>query len=68
MTDEPGGAMAEIRAMLASNPPTGGTFQDRRGRWEDVYTRICPVPEGTRTERMMVASRKIATASPKPTC
>lgn len=55
MTDEPGGAMAEIRAMLASNPPTGGTFQDRRGRWEDVYTRICPVPEGTRTERIDAA-------------
>ncbi len=42
--------MADIRAMLASNPPTGGTFQERRFRWEEVYTRICPVPAGTTTE------------------
>ncbi len=50
MTGERGSAMADIRAMLVANPPTGGTFQDRRDRWEEVYTRICPVPEGTTTE------------------
>ena len=48
-TGEQTGGMAGIRAMLAANPPTGGTFQERRGRWEEVYTRISPVPHGTVT-------------------
>jgi len=39
----------EIRAMLAANPPTAGTFADRRARWETLYNKICPVPDGTRT-------------------
>ena len=47
MTDAPGGGIAEVKAMLRTNPPTAGSFQDRRARWEEVYTRICPVPEGT---------------------
>lgn len=33
--------------MLAQNPPTGGSFEDRRARWEPLFTRICPTPAGT---------------------
>jgi acetyl esterase/lipase len=40
-------AIQEIRAMLAANPPTAGSFADRRARWEAVYNKICPVPQGT---------------------
>jgi epsilon-lactone hydrolase len=40
--------IAAIRAMLAANPPTAGSFEDRRQRWEPLYARICPVPAGTK--------------------
>jgi len=43
-------SMAEIRAMLAQRPPTAGSFEDRRSRWEPLYTSICPVLTGTRIE------------------
>lgn len=42
--------IAAIREMLARNPPTAGTFQDRRDRWEPLYSRLCPKPDGTSVE------------------
>jgi acetyl esterase/lipase len=42
--------IAEIRKALAQNPPTAGSFEERRARWEPLFRRICPVPEGTVTE------------------
>jgi epsilon-lactone hydrolase len=41
--------IAEIRKALAQNPPTAGSFEDRRVRWEPLFHRICPIPPGTRT-------------------
>jgi monoterpene epsilon-lactone hydrolase len=42
--------IAEIRKALAQNPPTAGSFEERRARWEPLFHKICPVPEGTVTE------------------
>jgi monoterpene epsilon-lactone hydrolase len=39
--------MAEIRKALAQQPPTAGSFEDRRARWEPLFQKICPVPPGT---------------------
>jgi monoterpene epsilon-lactone hydrolase len=41
--------IAEIRKALAQNPPTAGSFEDRRERWEPLFRKICPVPPGTTT-------------------
>jgi monoterpene epsilon-lactone hydrolase len=42
--------IAEIRKALALNPPTAGSFEERRARWEPLFRKICPLPEGTATE------------------
>jgi monoterpene epsilon-lactone hydrolase len=42
--------IAEIRKALAQNPPTAGSFEERRARWEPLFHKICPVPQGTVTE------------------
>lgn len=39
--------IAEIRKAVAQNPPTAGTFEDRRARWEPLFHKICPIPPGT---------------------
>jgi hypothetical protein len=52
VTDNP---IAEIRAMLAQRPPTAGSFEDRRSRWEPLYTSICPVLPGTWMQPVDVA-------------
>jgi acetyl esterase/lipase len=39
--------IAEIRRIIAQNPPTAGSFEDRRARWEPLFQKICPVPAGT---------------------
>lgn len=39
--------IAEIRKALAQNPPTAGSFEDRRARWEPLFRKICPIPTGT---------------------
>jgi epsilon-lactone hydrolase len=39
--------IAEIRKALAEQPPTAGSFEDRRARWEPLFRKICPVPPGT---------------------
>jgi epsilon-lactone hydrolase len=39
--------IAEIRKALAREPPTAGSFEDRRARWEPLFQKICPVPSGT---------------------
>jgi epsilon-lactone hydrolase len=41
--------IAEIRKALAQNPPTAGSFEDRRARWEPLFHKICPIPPGTST-------------------
>lgn len=48
--------MAQIREMLAANPPTAGSFEERRKRWEPLYARICPVPAGTIAEPLPAAA------------
>jgi|SRR5579862_2130867 len=39
--------IAEIRKTIAQSPPTAGSFEDRRARWEPLFHKICPVPAGT---------------------
>ena len=39
--------IAAIRKAVAENPPTAGTFEDRRARWEPLFHKICPIPAGT---------------------
>jgi epsilon-lactone hydrolase len=39
--------IAEIRKAIAQNPPTAGSFEDRRARWEPLFHKICPIPAGT---------------------
>ena len=39
----------EIRKALAQSPPTAGSFEERRARWEPLFHKICPVPPGTGT-------------------
>jgi epsilon-lactone hydrolase len=39
--------IAEIRKAIAQNPPTEGSFEDRRARWEPLFRKICPIPTGT---------------------
>src|SRR5580704_645025 len=39
--------IAEIRKIIAQAPPTAGSFEDRRARWEPLFHKICPVPAGT---------------------
>ena len=39
--------IAEIRKALALQPPTAGSFEDRRARWEPLFHKICPIPPGT---------------------
>ncbi|MFL6795946.1 MAG: alpha/beta hydrolase [Xanthobacteraceae bacterium] len=39
--------IAAIRKALAQNPPTAGSFADRRLRWEPLFHKICPIPAGT---------------------
>jgi monoterpene epsilon-lactone hydrolase len=41
--------IAEIRKALAQNPPTAGSFEDRRARWEPLFHKICAIPPGTST-------------------
>jgi len=41
--------IAEIRKALAQSPPTAGSFEDRRARWEPLFHKICPVPPRTAT-------------------
>src|SRR4029079_8445387 len=41
--------IAAIRKAVAENPPTAGSFEDRRARWEPLFHKICPIPAGTRT-------------------
>ena len=41
--------IAEIRKAVAQNPPTAGTFEDRRARWEPLFHKICPIPSSTVT-------------------
>ena len=45
--------IAEIRKALAQNPPTAGSFEDRRARWELLFRKICPVPPDTATAAIM---------------
>jgi epsilon-lactone hydrolase len=46
--------IAEIRNALAQNPPTAGSFEERRARWEPLFHKICPVPAGTATAPIAV--------------
>jgi monoterpene epsilon-lactone hydrolase len=39
--------IAEIRKAIAQTPPTAGSFEDRRARWEPLFHKICPIPAGT---------------------
>lgn len=39
--------IAAIRKAVAENPPTAGSFEDRRARWEPLFHKICPIPAGT---------------------
>ena len=39
--------IAAIRKAIAQNPPTAGSFEDRRARWEPLFHKICPVPPRT---------------------
>jgi monoterpene epsilon-lactone hydrolase len=39
--------IAAIRKAVAENPPTAGSFADRRARWEPLFHKICPIPDGT---------------------
>ena len=39
--------IAEIRKQLAQQPPTAGSFEERRVRWEPLFHKICPIPQGT---------------------
>jgi acetyl esterase/lipase len=39
--------IAEIRKIIAQSPPTAGSFEDRRARWEPLFHKICPIPAGT---------------------
>ena len=39
--------IAEIRKAVAQTPPTAGSFEDRRARWEPLFHKICPIPAGT---------------------
>ena len=39
--------IAEIRKAIAQTPPTAGSFEDRRARWEPLFHEICPIPAGT---------------------
>ena len=39
--------IAEIKKAIAQNPPTAGSFEDRRARWEPLFRKICPIPTGT---------------------
>ena len=50
--------IAAIREMLTANPPTAGSFAERRQRWEPLYARICPVPPGTLAEPLPAAAGK----------
>lgn len=40
----------EVRARLKATPPTAGSFQERRDRWEALFTALCPTPDGTVVE------------------
>jgi epsilon-lactone hydrolase len=46
--------IAEIRKALAQNPPTAGSFEERRARWKPLFHKICPVPAGTATASIAV--------------
>jgi monoterpene epsilon-lactone hydrolase len=39
--------IAHIRKTIAQSPPTAGSFEDRRARWEPLFHKICPIPAGT---------------------
>jgi monoterpene epsilon-lactone hydrolase len=39
--------IAQIRKTIAQSPPTAGSFEDRRARWEPLFHKICPIPAGT---------------------
>ena len=39
--------IAQIKKDMAESPPTAGSFEDRRARWESLYHEICPIPAGT---------------------
>jgi acetyl esterase/lipase len=39
--------IAQIKKDMAESPPTAGSFEDRRARWESRYHEICPIPAGT---------------------
>jgi monoterpene epsilon-lactone hydrolase len=39
--------IAAIRKVIAKTPPTAGSFEDRRVRWEPLFHKICPIPAGT---------------------
>ncbi len=39
--------IAEIRKTIAQSPPTAGSFEDRRARWEPLFHKICPIPADT---------------------
>ena len=39
--------IAQIRKAIAQSPPTAGSFEDRRARWEPLFHKICPIPAGT---------------------
>ena len=52
MTNQPDSEMAAIRAMLAQAPPTAGSFEERRARWEPTFAHMCPTPAGTSTETL----------------
>jgi epsilon-lactone hydrolase len=41
--------IAQIRKTIAQSPPTAGSFEDRRTRWEPLFHKICPIPAGTAT-------------------
>ena len=43
--------IAAIRAQLAKRPPTAGSFEERRARWEAQFTAICPPLPGAVARR-----------------
>ena len=55
--------IAEIRKAIAQNPPTAGSFEDRRARWEPLFRKICPIPTGTSLNSLLQAYGRFTEAS-----
>ena len=60
--------ITEIRKALAQNPPTAGSFEERRARWEPLFHKICPVPAWHRARHQLRPAGRAVNGSPPLAC